>query len=39
MNITYRTAVPSDAVQILEYLKQVGGETDNLSFGADGIPF
>lgn len=39
MNITYRTAVPSDAAQLLEYLKQVGGETDNLSFGADGIPF
>ena len=39
MNITYRTAVPSDAAQLLEYLKQVGGETDNLSFGAAGIPF
>lgn len=39
MNITYRTAVPSDAAQLLEYLKQVGSETDNLSFGAAGIPF
>lgn len=39
MNITYRTAVPSDAAQLLEYLKQVGGETDNLTFGAAGIPF
>ena len=39
MNITYRTAVPSDAAQLLEYLKQVGGETDNLTFGAKGIPF
>ena len=39
MNITYRTAVPSDAAQLLEYLKQVGDETDNLSFGAAGIPF
>lgn len=39
MNITYRTAVPSDAAQILEYLKQVGGETDNLTFGANGIPY
>ena len=39
MNITYRTAVPSDAAQLLDYLKQVGGETDNLTFGAGGIPF
>ena len=39
MNITYRTAAPSDAAQLLEYLKQVGGETDNLTFGAKGIPF
>ena len=38
MNITYRTAVPSDAAQLLEYLKQVGSETDNLTFGAAGIP-
>ena len=39
MDIIYRTAVPSDAAQLLDYLKQVGGETDNLSFGAAGIPF
>ena len=39
MNITYRTAVPSDAARLLDYLKQVGGETDNLTFGAGGIPF
>ena len=39
MNITYRTAVPSDAAQLLAYLKQVGSETDNLTFGAKGIPF
>ena len=39
MNITYRTATPSDAARLLEYLKQVGGETDNLTFGAKGIPF
>ena len=39
MNITYRTATPSDAALLLEYLKQVGGETDNLTFGAKGIPF
>ena len=39
MEITYRTAVPADAAQLLEYLKTVGGETDNLTFGGAGIPF
>ena len=27
-----------DAAALLEYLKIVGGETDNLSFGAEGVP-
>lgn len=36
--ITIRKAYPTDAKQILEYLKQVGSETDNLTFGKDGIP-
>ena len=39
MNICYRPAAPSDAAQLLEYLKQIGGETDNLTFGANGIPY
>ncbi|MBR5310959.1 MAG: GNAT family N-acetyltransferase [Oscillospiraceae bacterium] len=39
MNITYREAEPSDAGKFLEYCKIVGGETDNLTFGAEGIPF
>lgn len=39
MNITIQKASPSDAAEILEYLKQVGGETDNLTFGAEGLPF
>jgi len=39
MSISYRTAAPSDAAALLEYLKTVGGETDNLTFGADGIPY
>lgn len=39
MNITIQKAAPSDAAEILEYLKQVGGETDNLTFGAEGLPF
>ncbi len=34
-----RRAAPSDAAAMLNYLKQVGGETDNLSFGAEGLPF
>lgn len=38
MEITYRFAVPSDAAQLLDYLKTVGGESDNLTFGAEGLP-
>lgn len=38
MSITIEKATPSDAAEILEYLKQVGGETDNLTFGAEGLP-
>lgn len=29
---------PEDAAAMLEYLKIIGGETDNLSMGAEGIP-
>ena len=32
-------ARPEDAGKILEYLKIVGGETDNLTFGSDGMPY
>lgn len=38
MEIIYREAQPSDASALLEYLKTVGGESDNLTFGAEGIP-
>ena len=31
-------AQADDAVPLLEYLKIVGGETDNLSFGPEGVP-
>lgn len=31
-------AKPEDAAALLEHLKIVGGETDNLSFGAEGVP-
>lgn len=39
MGIRIEKAVPSDAAMLLEYLKQVGGETDNLTFGPEGMPF
>lgn len=38
MSITIERASPEDAAAIIEYLKQVGGETDNLTFGAEGLP-
>ena len=31
-------ARPEDAAQLLAYLKRVGSETDNLTFGAEGLP-
>lgn len=39
MNFTTEKAKASDAAAVLEYLKQIGGETDNLTFGAEGLPF
>lgn len=39
MSITIEKANPADAALILEYLKRVGAETDNLTFGAEGLPF
>ena len=38
MNVIYREAEPSDAGKFLEYCKIVGRETDNLTFGAEGLP-
>lgn len=37
--ITIEKAKPADAAQILEFLKQIGTETDNLTFGPEGLPF
>jgi RimJ/RimL family protein N-acetyltransferase len=34
--IHFRTAVPDDAGPVLEYLRKVGGESDNLTFGPEG---
>ena len=39
MNITIEKATKKDAKAILEHLKVVGSETDNLTFGAEGMPF
>ena len=39
MHITVTQAVPEDAGDLLAFLKQVGAETDNLSFGGEGVPF
>ena len=38
MTITITHAQPSDASELLDVQKIVGGETDNLTFGAEGLP-
>ena len=39
MAVSIEKAHPSDAGALLTFLKQIGGETDNLSFGSEGLPF
>ena len=39
MQVIIQKAKSADAAEILAYLKQVGGETDNLTFGKEGLPF
>ena len=39
MRITVNRANCEDAAEILQYMKQIGTETDNLSFGEEGLPF
>ena len=39
MEIVIQRAAPADAKEILDFLKQVGSETDNLTFGGEGLPF
>ena len=39
MAVIIEKARPSDAGALLAFLKQTGGETDNLSFGSEGLPF
>ena len=38
MKINIREALPSDAEKILEHIKICGSETDNLSYGEEGLP-
>lgn len=37
-NIEIREALAEDAAELIEYMKMVGGETDNLTFGEEGLP-
>jgi len=37
MNYIIEKASPRDAEEIISFLKQVGAETDNLTFGAEGL--
>lgn len=39
MAITIEKIQPADAGNLLAFLKQVGGETENLTFGKEGLPF
>ena len=36
-DIIIREAAQGDAPQIIEYMKKIGGESDNLTFGAEGM--
>lgn len=38
MSCIIQKAKPEDAAALIEYLKIIGGETDNLTFGAEGLP-
>ena len=37
-NIIIEKARPEDTAELLRFLKAIGGETDNLTFGAEGLP-
>lgn len=38
MSFTIEPARPEDAAAFVEYLKIIGGESNNLTFGAEGLP-
>lgn len=37
-DIIIRETLPEDAEKVIEYLKRIGEETDNLTFGKEGLP-
>ena len=37
MDLIIEKAKPEDAAEMLAYLRQIGGETDNLTFGKEGL--
>lgn len=37
-DLTVRELLPADAEAVIAHTKQAGGETDNLTFGAEGFP-
>ena len=37
-HITIRELTPEDAQKMIAYLKQIGAETDYLTFGEEGLP-
>ena len=39
MKITIEKIKPTDAESLLDFLKQAGAETENLTFGGEGLPF
>lgn len=39
MNLVIRKARPEDAAALLAMMKTIGGETDNLNCGPEGLPF
>lgn len=38
MSFSIEKARPEDAAALIDYLRVVGGESDNLTFGAEGLP-
>ena len=36
--MTYRKPCGDDAAEMIRYIKSVGGESDNLTFGSEGLP-
>lgn len=38
MSVTIKRVCRDDAAEVIDYMKLLGGETDNLTFGAEGFP-